>query len=58
MNENKREVTIDLARYDQLMHAEKTLLFVRWIFENQPSYAAGDIVKAMLGVEEKKNETV
>lgn len=58
MNENKREVTIDLARYDQLMHAEKTLFFVRWILENQATYAAIETVKAMLGLEEKKNETV
>lgn len=58
MNENKREVTIDLARYDQLMHAEKTLLFMRWLLETQAPYTALDTVKAMLGLEEKKNETV
>lgn len=58
MNENKREVTIDLARYDQLMHAEKTMLFIRWLFEHQSPYTALDTVKAMLGVEDKKDETV
>ena len=59
MNENKREVTIDLARFEELVKAETTVHLIADAFVRaDASYAALDTVKLILGVEEKKDETV
>lgn len=58
MSENK-VVTIDLARFEDLLRAEITLQYLADVFKKQgENFTALETARMILGMEEKKNETV